>query len=532
MPELKNILNKERLKEPEFFLKWLCIGVITGGIIGLVGALFHFCSAEAEAFRGDNTWLIYLLPVAGAAIAYFYDAMKYSHDQGTNLVLLAVRDNKIMGIRHALCIFVATVLTHLCGGSSGREGASLQIGAALGSFSGRKLKFGEDDKRIMTMCGMSAMFAAVFGTPVTAAIFAMEVVSVGIFYYSAIIPCVTSALTASYISSLFGNTHLQVSVNVPKADLILYLKIALIGAICAGISVLFCQVIGKTHKLFKKIKNHAYKADDLLTNKWLGFPILIIFMWLMFQATFTIGAYPQAWIESAVEWFGSHVASWMNDGILRDLIVDGIIAGVGGVLVFLPNILILFMFISILEDTGYMARAAFIMDRLMHKIGLHGKSFIPFLIGFGCSVPAIMATRTLENRKDRIVTVLVTPFMSCSARLPVYLLFVAAFFHKNQGLILLSVYLVGAIIAILTALLLNKTAFRGLSEQFVMELPPYRIPTMRNTLIHMWDKSVQYLQKMATVILVASIIIWALEYFPRTSEESEKIAQEIELIEK
>lgn len=260
MPELKNILNKERLKEPEFFLKWLCIGVITGGIIGLVGALFHFCSAEAEAFRGDNTWLIYLLPVAGAAIAYFYDAMKYSHDQGTNLVLLAVRDNKIMGIRHALCIFVATVLTHLCGGSSGREGASLQIGAALGSFSGRKLKFGEDDKRIMTMCGMSAMFAAVFGTPVTAAIFAMEVVSVGIFYYSAIIPCVTSALTASYISSLFGNTHLQVSVNVPKADLILYLKIALIGAICAGISVLFCQVIGKTHKLFKKIKNHALRA--------------------------------------------------------------------------------------------------------------------------------------------------------------------------------------------------------------------------------------------------------------------------------
>lgn len=260
MPELKNILNKERLKEPEFFLKWLCIGVIMGGIIGLVGALFHFCSAEAEAFRGDNTWLIYLLPVAGAAIAYFYDAMKYSHDKGTNLVLLAVRDNKIMGIHHALCIFVATVLTHLCGGSSGREGASLQIGAALGSFSGRKLKFGEDDKRIMTMCGMSAMFAAVFGTPVTAAIFAMEVVSVGIFYYSAIIPCVTSALTASYISSLFGNTHLQVSVNVPKADLILYLKIALIGAICAGISVLFCQVIGKTHKLFKKIKNHAFRA--------------------------------------------------------------------------------------------------------------------------------------------------------------------------------------------------------------------------------------------------------------------------------
>lgn len=281
----------------------------------------------------------------------------------------------------------------------------------------------------------------------------------------------------------------------------------------------------------KKIKNHAYKADDILTNKWLGFPILMFFMWLMFQATFTLGAYPQAWIETAVEWFGNHVSLWMNEGILRDLIVDGIIAGVGGVLVFLPNILILFLFISILEDTGYMARAAFIMDKLMHKIGLHGKSFIPFLIGFGCSVPAIMATRTLENRKDRIVTVLVTPFMSCSARLPVYLLFVAAFFHKNQGLILLSVYLIGAIIAILTALLLNKTAFKGLSEQFVMELPPYRIPTARNTIIHMWDKSVQYLQKMATVILVASIIIWALEYFPRNSKETELIAQEIELVE-
>lgn len=280
-----------------------------------------------------------------------------------------------------------------------------------------------------------------------------------------------------------------------------------------------------------KIKNQAYKADNILTNKWLGFPILIFFLWLMFQTTFTIGAYPQGWIESAVDWFGNHVASWMNEGILRDLVVDGIIAGVGGVLVFLPNILILFFFISILEDTGYMARAAFIMDRLMHKIGLHGKSFIPFLIGFGCSVPAIMATRTLENRKDRIVTTLVLPFMSCSARLPVYLLFVAAFFDKNQGVILLSVYIIGAIIAILTALLLNKTAFKGLSEQFVMELPPYRIPTMRNTMIHIWDKSVQYLQKMATVILVASVIIWALEYFPRHSEKADMIAQEIELIE-
>lgn len=281
----------------------------------------------------------------------------------------------------------------------------------------------------------------------------------------------------------------------------------------------------------KKIKNHAYRADDFLTNKWLGFPILIFFVWFMFQATFTIGAYPQEWIESAVTWFGDLIGSWMKDGILRDLIVDGIIAGVGGVLVFLPNILILFFFISILEDTGYMARAAFIVDRLMHKIGLHGKSFIPFIIGFGCSVPAIMATRTLENRKDRLLTILVTPFMSCSARLPVYLLFVAAFFEKHQGLILMSVYAIGILFAILTALLLNKTIFKGLSEQFVMELPPYRVPTARNTMIHMWDKSVQYLQKMATVILVASIIIWALEYFPRSCEEAELIAQKIELVE-
>ena len=281
----------------------------------------------------------------------------------------------------------------------------------------------------------------------------------------------------------------------------------------------------------KKIKNHAYKADEVLTNKWLGFPILIFFVWLMFQATFTLGAYPQEWIESGVSWFGELVGSMMNDGVLKDLIVDGIIAGVGGVLVFLPNILILFFFISILEDTGYMARAAFIIDRLMHKIGLHGKSFIPFIIGFGCSVPAIMATRTLENRKDRMLTILVTPFMSCSARLPVYLLFVAAFFEKHQGLILMSVYAIGILFAILTALLLNRTSFKGLSEQFVMELPPYRIPTTRNTLIHMWDKSVQYLQKMATVILVASIIIWALEYFPRTCEKAEMIAQEIELVE-
>lgn len=278
------------------------------------------------------------------------------------------------------------------------------------------------------------------------------------------------------------------------------------------------ELLNKVYKSGDKAKHRkAYNADKILTNKWFGFPILLIFMWLMFEATFTIGAYPQEWIEMATEWFGALVGSWLNDGIFRDLIVDGVIAGVGGVLVFLPNILILYLFIAILEDTGYMARAAFIMDKLMSKVGLHGKSFIPFVIGFGCSVPAIMSARMLENRKDRIVTILTVPFMSCSARLPVYLLFVSVFFDKYQGLILLGIYLVGILFAVITSLILNKVSFKGVSKEFVLELPPYRIPTVRNVLIHMWDKSVQYLKKMATIILAASVIIWALEYFPRSN---------------
>lgn len=259
-------MNINDIKESDFtkelisFLKWLLIGIVTGVIIGLVGTLFHFCSGFAEEFRNEHTWLIFLLPLAGAVIAYFYDAMNYSHDKGTNLVLLAVRDNKIMSIHHAVCIFVATVITHLCGGSSGREGASLQIGAALGSFSGRKLKFDDDDKRMLTMCSMSAMFAAVFGTPVTAAIFSMEVISVGIFYYAAIVPCVAAALTASYISSLFGISHIAVSVNIPEQNPIIYFKVALIGLCCAVISIIFCMAMGFTGQLFKKIKNHALRA--------------------------------------------------------------------------------------------------------------------------------------------------------------------------------------------------------------------------------------------------------------------------------
>ncbi len=259
----------------------------------------------------------------------------------------------------------------------------------------------------------------------------------------------------------------------------------------------------------------GYSLDRLMTNRWLALPILLVLMWLMFEATFTLGAYPQGWIESGIGWIGEWIGKALPDGILRDLIVDGIIGGVGGVLVFLPQILILFFFISLLEDSGYMARAAFIVDRIMHRVGLHGKSFIPYLIGFGCGVPAIMATRTLENRRDRLVTILTVPFMSCSARLPAYLLLVAAFFTANQGLILMSIYLIGILVAAITAIIMSKTFLKHDKTQFVMELPPYRKPTARNATIHMWSKGKQYLQKMATIILAASIIVWALGYFPR-----------------
>jgi ferrous iron transport protein B len=274
-----------------------------------------------------------------------------------------------------------------------------------------------------------------------------------------------------------------------------------------------------------------YSIDDLLTHKWLGFPIFLLFMWGMFQATFSLGSYPMEWIDAGVSWLGEFVGALLSDGPLRDLLVDGIIGGVGGVIIFLPNILILFFCISLMEDTGYMARAAFIMDRLMHKIGLHGKSFIPMLMGFGCNVPAIMATRTLENRKDRILTMLIIPFMSCSARLPVYVLLISAFFPFNQGLVLLSVYVIGVLLATIMAIALKKVFFAKKDVPFVMELPPYRIPTLRNTTIHMWGKSVQYLTKMGTVILFASVIIWALGYYPRNVEFSRNYDQAIAQVE-
>ena len=265
-------------------------------------------------------------------------------------------------------------------------------------------------------------------------------------------------------------------------------------------------------------KKGKRELDYWLTHKFWGYPVFLAFLYIMFQTTFLAGGYPMAWIESGVSTVSLLAGNLIPAGSLHDLIVDGIIAGVGGVIVFLPNILILFFFISLMEDTGYMARVSFIMDKLMHRIGLHGKSFIPLLMGFGCNVPAIMATRTLENHKDRIMTMLISPFMSCSARLPVYVLIISAFFDKRQGLVLFSVYLAGIAIAILVALVMKKTIFAGKDVPFVMELPPYRIPTMRNTLKHMWFNAKQYLHKMGSIILVASVIIWALSYYPRMEE--------------
>ena len=271
----------------------------------------------------------------------------------------------------------------------------------------------------------------------------------------------------------------------------------------------------------------GYKADKILTNKWLGIPLFVLFMWAMFQLTFSLGSYPMAWIEYGVEALRTLMQHNMQEGMLRDLLVDGITGGVGGVIVFLPNILILFFCISLMEDTGYMARAAFIMDKIMHAIGLHGKSFIPMLMGFGCNVPAIMATRTLDSKKDRLLTILIIPFMSCSARLPVYVLFISAFFVHYQSLILLSLYLFGIVLAALMSIIFKKLFFKNADAPFVMELPPYRMPTVRSIGAHTWNKGVQYLTKMGTVILVASILLWALGYFPRTSAQSTRYEQNI-----
>lgn len=276
----------------------------------------------------------------------------------------------------------------------------------------------------------------------------------------------------------------------------------------------------------KETAKTTHIIDAFVTNKLFGFPIFLIIMMFIFWCTFEIGSYPMEWIETAVGWIADVVQSTMPEGPLKDLIADGIIGGVGGVIVFLPNILILYFFISFMEDSGYMARAAFIMDKIMHKIGLHGKSFIPLVMGFGCNVPAIMAARAIESRSSRIITILINPFMSCSARLPVYVLLVGTFFSRHASLVFLGLYLTGILVAVLTARLLRRFWFKVDETPFVMELPPYRIPTFKASLRHMWGKGEQYLKKMGGIILVASIIVWALNYFPLRDEESSTPAKE------
>ncbi len=278
-------------------------------------------------------------------------------------------------------------------------------------------------------------------------------------------------------------------------------------------------------------KTRSEKIDSVLTHKYLGFPIFTGLLFFMFWTTFKVGAYPMDWIDAGVAALGDFVGKVLPEGMLNDLLVDGIINGTGSVLVFLPNILILFFFISLLEGSGYMARAAFIMDTIMHRFGLHGRSFIPMIMGFGCNVPAILATRSMRNKGDRILTMLIIPFMSCSARLPVYILIISAFFVKNQAWILIGIYAVGIIFAFLTAQILNKTVFKNKETPFVMELPTYRLPTLRNVLYHMWDKTQHYLKKIGTIILLGVIIIWALEYFPRETKKSPQFAEQIAQIE-
>lgn len=273
----------------------------------------------------------------------------------------------------------------------------------------------------------------------------------------------------------------------------------------------------KPHQDATPRKTITDKIDAVVTNKWMAFPIFIAVLYLIFQTTFAVGDYPMQWIDWFVGKFGDFVATFMADGWLKDLVVDGIISGVGSVLVFLPNILILYFFISLMEDSGYMSRAAFIVDKLMHKIGLHGKSFIPMVMGFGCNVPAIMATRAIESRKSRMITIAIIPFMSCAGRLPIFVLLAGAFFPHNAALVLLGIYLLGIVLAILSAIILSKFV-KDDDLPFVMELPPYRIPTAKAIWRHTWEKGQQYLQKMATTILICSVIIWFLGYFPKNKE--------------
>ena len=259
----------------------------------------------------------------------------------------------------------------------------------------------------------------------------------------------------------------------------------------------------------------ADRLDKILTNKWIGLPLLMLILWLVFECTFTLGAYPQEWIGYGVQSLVDWLHGVMPDTWWASLLLDGVLMGVGAVLAFLPNIIIMFLFLSLMEDTGYMARAAYVLDKIMHRIGLHGSSFIPMLMGFGCNVPAIMAARDITNKKDRALTMLMVPFMSCSARLPVYMLFVGAFFANQQAIVMLSLYILGVSLSIVFALIMQRTsAFRQPKHDYVSELPAYRRPTWRNTGMHIWERVSDYLQKIPAVIIWASVIIWALTYFP------------------
>ncbi len=267
--------------------------------------------------------------------------------------------------------------------------------------------------------------------------------------------------------------------------------------------------------------------DRILTNRWFGFPIFLALLALVFYITFQVGAIPMDWIEDGVDWLGEELSKTMPDGIIKDMLVDGIIGGVGTVIVFLPQILILYLFLSFMEDCGYMARAAFIMDKLMHKMGLHGKSFIPIIMGYGCNVPAIMATRTIESRKSRLATMLIIPFVSCEARLPIYIMMISTFFAlRYQPLIMMALYVVGLIVIVIMSNILMKFVIKGEDSPFVMELPPYRFPTFKAIMRHTWEKGKQYLKKMGGIILVASIIVWVLSYFPHNDELGPQEQQE------
>ena len=265
----------------------------------------------------------------------------------------------------------------------------------------------------------------------------------------------------------------------------------------------------------------THVIDNILSNRFLGFPIFFLILFVMFQTTFALGQYPMDWIEAGVNWLGQWLGGTMSDGPLRSMLVDGVIGGVGSVIVFLPQILILYFFISIMEDSGYMARAAFIMDKLMHKMGLHGKSFIPLIMGFGCNVPAVMATRTIESRRSRLITMMILPFMSCSARLPIYIMIAGTFFSLHyRSWVMLSLYAVGILMSVIVSKVFSVFVIKGEDTPFVMELPPYRMPTAKAIGRHTWEKGKEYLKKMGGVILVASIIVWALGYFPHSSDSS------------